>query len=313
VTWVPPGASGPVKLNPGDADVSFRQNDILPSIAFEFRPFDPITLRGSYSETVARQTFKELTPIKQQDYLGGDVFVGNPDLGMSALKNYDLRIDWTPYDGGLLSASYFYKDVQDPIEYVQRNAGFTYTTPVNYPEGKLSGWELEIRQQMGHFWDDWDGFSLGANATFINSEVTLPDDESAEFNQPNIMAPMSKRDMTNAPEYLYNIFATYNLRKQGLPGTELGLFYTVRGDTLVAGAGQSNGNYIPNVYETEYGTLNFFLSHKLSENWKLKFQAKNLLDPDIETVYRSKYIGSDVTKTSYRKGREFLVSLTGEF
>ena len=43
------------------------------------------------AETVARQTFKELTPILQQEFLGGPIFIGNPELGMSALNNYDLR------------------------------------------------------------------------------------------------------------------------------------------------------------------------------------------------------------------------------
>ncbi len=232
VTWLPPGSSGPVKLNPGDANVSFEQSDILPSIGFEFRPFETITLRGSFSETVARQTFKELSPIQQQEFLGGDVFIGNPELKMSALRNYDLRLDYTPYEGGLVSASYFRKMIYDPIEYVQRNAGFTYTTPANYPKGELSGFEIEIRQQMARIWEGFEGLSLGANATFIDSEVTLPPDEIAGFSQPNIMAPMTKRHMTNAPEHLYNLFLTYDLD----PLTQLGLFYTVRGDTLVAGA-----------------------------------------------------------------------------
>jgi outer membrane receptor protein involved in Fe transport len=309
-TWLPPGASGPVKLNPGDADVSFSQSDMLPSIGFEYRPFEPITLRGSYSETVARQTFKELTPIQQQEFLGGDVFIGNPELEMSALENYDLRLDYAPYESGLVSLSYFYKDITDPIEYVQKNVGFTYTTPTNYPKGELSGFEFEVRQRMGRFWGKLKDLSLGANATIIDSEVTLPDDETDLFNQPNINAPMSTRDMTNAPEHLYNLYMTYDLERYG---SRLGIFYTVRGDTLIAGAGQSQGRFIPNVYETEYGTLNLSLLQKIRENWNLKFQVKNLLDPKIESVYRSKYIGSDVTKTSYRKGIEFSISLSARF
>src|ERR1051325_5632026 len=68
-TWLPPGASGDVRLNPGDADVSFAQDDVLPSIGFEAKPFEKITVRSSYSETVARQLFKELSPIRQQEYL----------------------------------------------------------------------------------------------------------------------------------------------------------------------------------------------------------------------------------------------------
>jgi outer membrane receptor protein involved in Fe transport len=232
---------------------------------------------------------------------------------MSSLKNYDLRLDYTPYQGGLVSLSYFYKDVTDPIEYVQRIADFAYTTPENYPEGELSGYEFEVRQDAGRLWDKLAGLTLGANATFIDSEVTLPDEEATELEQPNIMAPMKTRDMTNAPEHLYNLFLTYELDGLGLAGTQLAVFYTVRGDTLIAGAGQSKGHYVPNVYETEYGTLNASLSKKIGDTWNVKLQAKNLLDPDIETVYRSKYIGGDVTKTSYRKGMEFSLSISAEF
>jgi len=308
VEWYPT-ETGPVKLNPGDADVDLKQKDMLPSIGFQFKPWESITFRGTYSETIARQTFKELTPIKQQEYLGGDYFIGNPSLRMSALDNYDLRLDYTPYKGGLFSISYFKKDVTDPIEYVQKAGnGFTFTKPVNYPKGKIEGFELEVRQDIGRFSDRMSGLSLGANATFINSEVILPLDEAQQLR--DVQAPEPKRDMTNAPEYLYNLFALYEIPESG---TQLGLFYTVRGDTLVAGAGVDNGRYIPSIYETEYGTLNFSLSQKLGEIWTLKFQAKNLLDPDIETVYRSKYIGSDVTKTSYQKGMEFSVSLSARF
>ncbi len=310
VTWIPPGATGPVKLNPGDADVSFEQDDILPSIGFEYKPWEPVSLRGNYSETIARQTFKELSPIQQQEFLGGDVFIGNPDLRMSDLKNYDLRVDFTPYEGGLLSASYFYKDVKNPIEYVQKNAGFTYTTPMNYPKGTLDGYELEIRQKMGRFYKEFEGLTLGANATFINSTVTLPDDEAAQFDDPKIMAPMSERDMTNAPEHLYNLFMTYDIEATR---TQLALFYTVRGDTLVAGAGQSNGKFVPSIYETEFGTLNLSLSQKLGKIWKCSFQWKNILDPEIESVYRSEYIDSDVTRSSYRKGMEFSIGFSAEF
>jgi hypothetical protein len=40
--------------------------------------------------------------------------------------------------------------------------------------------------------------------------VVLPDEEASQFSQPNINAPMSERDMTNAPEHIYNLFMTYD-------------------------------------------------------------------------------------------------------
>jgi outer membrane receptor protein involved in Fe transport len=171
---------------------------VLPSAGLEYEPIEELTIRGSYSQTVARQTFKELTPVLQQEFLGGPIFIGNPDLQMSSIENYDLRVDHRPYDGGLLSLSWFQKDIDDPIEYVQKVGLFDYTTPVNYPKGELTGYEVEVRQDLGHLWGAVEGVSLGANATFIDSKVTLPVDEAAGFDMANIMAPMSSRDMTNA-------------------------------------------------------------------------------------------------------------------
>ena len=143
-----------------------------------------------------------------------------------------------------------------------------------------------------------------------NWEVTVPEDEAELFDQPNIQAPMRTRDMTNTPEHLYNIYLMYDLKEYG---TQLGLFYTVTGDMLVAGAGQSNGRYIPSVYAKEYGTLNFSLLQKVGKNLSFKLQCKNLLDPEIERVYRSDYIGGDVTRSSYRKGIEVTLGLNATF
>ena len=308
-TWFPPGSLSPTQLNPGDADVAFEQDDVLPALGLVFEPVETLTLRASWSKTVARQTFKELTPILQQEYLGGPVFIGNPALEMSSLENLDLRADWAPYDGGLVSLSWFRKDIERPIEYVQRLATFDFTAPVNYPKGELSGVEIEVRQTLSRFVDALDGFAVGANATFIHSEVTLPADEAAGFRAPGILAPMDSRDMTNAPEHLYNLFLTYDL---DATGTRFSLFYTIQGDTLVAGAGQSAGNLVPNVYTLEYGTLNASVTQPINRWVNLQLQAKNLTDPDIQQVYRSPYIGGDVLKTAYSQGIDYSIAIGGE-
>jgi outer membrane receptor protein involved in Fe transport len=271
-----------------------------------------VTLRGAYGETIARQTFKELTPALQQEYLGAPIFVGNPDLQMSDLQNYDLRADYTPYDGGLVSLSGFYKDIKDPIEYVQKPASFIYTTPENYPKGTLYGAELEVRQRLEKFSESLEGLSVGANATLIESEVDLPQDEIDAFSNffagSGLSVP-SSRDMTNAPEYLYNIYLTYDL----LPtNTQFGLFYTYTGDALVAGGGVV-GNFVPDVYAKGYDTLNLTVSQRFGRHVKLDFQAKNLTNPEIEEVYRSDVIDGDKTRQSYTRGIELSLALGVEF
>jgi outer membrane receptor protein involved in Fe transport len=269
-----------------------------------------LSLHGSYSETVAHQTFKELTPIIQQEYLGGPTFIGNPDLKMSSLKNYDLRADWVPNEGTLLSASWFQKDITDPIEYVQRLVEFTYTTPVNYPKGELDGWEFELRESLENLWKPLTGLSVGTNATFIHSQVTLPESEAAGFSNPGIMAPMTSRDMTGAPDHIYNLYLTWDSEQKT---TQMSVFYTVQGDTLIEGAGESLGNFVPSVYAKEYDSLNVILSHEFVKGVRLTLQGKNLTNPHIEEVYRSPYIGGDVTKTSYTKGIEYSLGLSVSF
>lgn len=307
--WYPTGATAPVQLTAGAADVSFGQDDVLPALGFQYDITDDVMLRGAYSETIARQTFKELTPILQQEFLGGPVFIGNPGLGMSSVENFDLRLDYRPYEGGLWSVSWFKKNIEDPIEYVQRVVTFDFTTPVNYPDGELERFEFELRHELGRHWDWAEGFSTGLNMTFIDSTVVLPEEEALLFQANDILAPMFERDMTNAPEHLFNLFLTYDNLDTG---TQVGLFYTLQGDTLLAGA-DATENFIPSVYATEFDSLNFTLKQELTDRLTLKFQAKNLTDPLIDTVYRSEYIGPDVLKTSYTRGIDFALSFNYSF
>ena len=311
--WFPQGGFLPQFMkdaDPGDYNQDFEETDLLPALALSYEPTDMFAIYAGYSQTIARQTFKEITPILHQEFLGGPIFIGNPDLGMSELKNFDLRMDYKPYDGGLLSVSWFHKDIKDPIEYVQRVAALTFTEPVNYPKGQLTGFEFEARQDLGHFLEPLDGFTIGANATFIDSEVTLPEDEAAALADPDIAAPMPTRDMTGAPKDLYNLFLSYD--HEGT-GTRYGLFYTYQGDSLVAGATTSNNNFVPNVYSVGRGELNFSMSKKLGKHFKLEFQAKNLLNSEFEEVYRSEFIGPDVTKTSYTAGSDFSISISANY
>ncbi len=299
------------------ANANIQQNDVLPSIGFELVPHEQFVFRGSYTETIARMTFRELVPIQQVDNIGDDPFIGNPDLQMGSLKNYDLRLDYNPYPGGLVSVSWFYKDMEDVIDYHQVLLGGSTlaTTADNYDEGTINGFEFEVRQAMGEWWAPLEGLSLGANLTLIDAEIeaSLETDillSSGVAEMADIVAAEydgTKRDMMATPEYLYNLNATYTIPKLG---TELGLFYVVKGDALEAAGTQDGGSFIPHIYEKGYGTLNFSLSQKLGRHFNLGFRAKNLLNPDIETVYRSNYTGEDAIKETYEKGIEYSVSLS---
>jgi hypothetical protein len=137
----------------------------------------------------------------------------------------------------------------------------------------------------------------------------MPQEEIELFEREALMLSISRSYMMNSPEHLYNAYVTYDW---AWLGTKFGLFYTVKGDTLVTGAGQAKGNFVPNVYATEYGTLNASISQPLWKFGKLVFQAKNLLDPDIEEVYRLED-AADVVKRSYKRGIEFTLGFSSSW
>jgi hypothetical protein len=310
VFWIPPGGDKDVLMKPGDGNVMFAQTNRLPAYGFQFTPIKEVSFRGSYSQTIARQTFKELAPIQQMEYLGDDIFVGNPTLQISTVKNYDLRLDYTPYSGSLFSLSWFKKDIKGPIEYVQKlesGHSYFYTTPLNYPKGGIRGIEFEARSDMGHFWKILNGLTLGANGTFIESWVELPYEEMTKLMAPKFSVWMPSRDMMNAPDHLYNFYLTYDLKKIG---GRFGVFYTIKGDTLVVGAGPAKDGYIPNVYAKEYGSLNMTYSQKVNDWCNVGLQAKNMTNPSIQEVYRADTLFADVVKTSYRKGIDWSANVT---
>ena len=116
--------------------------------------------------------------------------------------------------------------------------------------------------KVGEFNDEWAGLSVGFNATFIDSVVTLPADEAATFDSPVIQAPMSERQMANAPEYLLNLFLNYDNEETG---SQFGVYYTRQGTSLVAGATVENDNYIPNIFSVPYDAQR----HLLPASWPL--------------------------------------------
>lgn len=280
-----------------EEDANYNRSDVLPSVGFDLTPIENVMFRFNWAQTIAKQQFKEVVPIIQREYAGAPAFYGNPNLVASPVENYDFRLDYTPYPGGLLSASFFTKDIEDPIQYYESSDGNgqKYTFVQNYPSAWVRGYELEARQSLGQFLDPLEGFGVGANFTLIEGEVDLGDGTTS--------------DVQEMPEYLANLFCTYDI---DFMDTKFGLFYTHQGDTLKRVKNTTGGSPSPAVYALPYGVLNFTVSTKITDHFKLSFKAKNLTDPDIQTVYREEGY-KDALRSSYTKGREYSIGLSAEW
>ena len=302
----------------GDGDASLEQTDVLPAVSVNLKPIEEISFRLSYAETIARPIFKEITPIKYMDYDSSRVFLGNPDLTMSSIKNYDARLEWRPdkKKPDLVAAGVFYKTITDPIQYSVRSAispDVDYIYPENYGPAEIKGAEFEVRKGLGFISRYMEDISLGGNLTLQDSEVQYRDDIREQLLKHDIKN--RTRPMDGQSDVLANINAIFENEATGL---SLGLFYNWRGETYAAGDTASSSDYFPAIVERPIGTLDFTIGYKFKvrdsrywPEWRLGLEFKNLLDPEIETVYRTPY--KDIPRTTYTQGRVYGLSLGCEW
>jgi TonB-dependent receptor len=168
----------------------------LPMASIAYRPVEGVTIRGAYSETVSRPSFRELAYYASIVPGIPDRLVGNPFLQLSDVQSVDGRVEWFWGDvGDLLAVSVFYKTIENPIELIVLR-DFSVGDPLfsgpfrvyrnNQNDATLIGTEFETqvnlglvggigdRGWLGH-WESWSGpleyFSIGGNFTYIDATV----------------------------------------------------------------------------------------------------------------------------------------------
>jgi outer membrane receptor protein involved in Fe transport len=170
------------------------------------------------------------------------------------------------------------------------------------------GWELEGRKTLDFLPDLFQFLSVGANYTYIEAKVDVPEAVEDNLNRYGVgdtTLGQSERDMEGQPAYLWNVNVMYDINPWG---TSAGLFYTVRGDMLKSGAAIGEGGATPNIYSRELATVNLSLSQEFAKRWKLTFQAKNLIDPRVDEIYRAPD-GTEVRRRRYREGVSYSIQL----
>jgi outer membrane receptor protein involved in Fe transport len=153
---------------------NIKKDDWLPSANFIYAVLPKANLRLSYSKTVTRPVYRELSPTIFYDFVLNATYSGNPGLVPTYIDNYELRWEHFFSNAQYYSVSFFYKQLQHTIEPVVLNSGpDSYTiTYSNIPSNaKNKGIELEARKDFGFISKGLENLVLYANASFIKSEV----------------------------------------------------------------------------------------------------------------------------------------------
>lgn len=287
---------------PYDGGAHIDQADVLPAATIVITMVTNVNLRLSYGETVARPSFREKAPILS--YLPDEdiVALGNPALEMVAIKSYDIRLEWFPQPGDIISGGVFYKQLKGPIELFSRDLADNQVTWINRDEAVLMGLELEARKSMAFLSEDLKGLSLGANLTLIESSTDLTPDElyNKQITDPN--APTSRPLYEQSP-YLMNFDLSYD---HPTSGTSLTIGANLTGPRLVLAKSQG-----PDIYQHLPVSLDAAISQKLSKHWSVRLGVRNILDGEYRKTYGEDFDGP--VYDNFKRGRTYSLSLTGEF
>ncbi|WP_068546894.1 TonB-dependent receptor [Thalassotalea crassostreae] len=242
--------------------------EILPSFNIAFDVTEDQIVRFGAARVMARPNFSDLAPIETTGALNVEFptgTAGNPNLDPQIADQFDMAWEWYFDESALLSVTYFYKDIQSyrtsgttvkPF-YDQENdqlVDVTLTRPDNGLGGSTDGIELGYQQAFGNF-------GLSANYTYTNADTDQTRDEMVA----------GSGLVEGASEHMYNVTAYYENDTFGAR-----LMYNFRTEWY-KGLHFSGDE----VWNDEYGQLDFSSSYKLTENVSLSFEAVNISDEEV--------------------------------
>ena len=185
--------------------VDVKELDFLPSINSIFSINKRQNIRLSYSHTLNRPEYRELAPFAFYDFNTQFVLSGNDSLQTAKIKNIDLRYEWFPSKGQLLSGTLFYKDFTNPIEIITRPDVDKESTYKNVSKAINYGVELEFRTIIGSLINSdsssfLNNLSLYSNLAIIRSVVDVSSVVGSAYKT---------RPLQGQSPYVFNAGLTY--------------------------------------------------------------------------------------------------------
>lgn len=296
-----------LNLTPKDASLDkVNQNyvDVLPSANLTYSLNSKINLRASYSRTLARPEFRELSVSSYYDYELLAFQQGDPNLKKSNIDNIDLRFELYPSAGQIISVSGFYKKFKNAIETYNNDANSTRTiTYFNSPKADVYGVELEVRKTLDFIVanDFMKNTTAYANVAVIKSNAVNPTDGRLVFLE-------KERPLVGQAPYVINGGLQHAFLNNKLNFNAL---YNRVGRRLAIAAGAA----FPNVWEAPRDVLDMQVGIKLLKSkGELKLTAGDILNQRSTFYYdfnkNKKYDATDGTQGSYRPGSNLSFAFT---
>lgn len=289
--------------------ISNSYNNILPALNLKYQLGEKSSIRLAASKTVTLPEFKELAPF---EYVSptGRVTKGNPDLKNSENYNFDLKWEMFPATKELISATGFYKQINDPINLAQtRGSSGNFIYENTGKQANVYGLELEARLNLLKAkTTKMPGLYVIMNAT----KMWFSQDLLKEFQYNN----KTETDLQGASGFIVNGALSYsNNKEKEFIATLTGNYSSNK--ILALGAPEDFENsatlFNNEIIEKGFTTVDLIISKKLSKKIELKFSGKNILNPRIEQTQEIKPLSGEASTevvSSYKKGINLSLGVT---
>jgi TonB-dependent receptor len=270
----------------------YRTDNLFPSVNATYRFNDEHQLRLSYGRSINRPEFRELSPSVFYDFDLASSVQGNSSLRDCHIDNLDLRYEFYPSRGEIVSLAAFYKHFDKPIEWTYTVSGGTdlIYSYMNAKSANSYGLELDVRKRL-----DFIGlpqFSWSFNGALIKSRVDFEKGSKEEG-----------RPMQGQSPYLINTGITYKNEKLDL---DVAVLYNRIGKRII-GVGRSEGSVaddnarVPHSYEMPRNTIDISASKRFGKHWETKLNVRDLL---AEKLYYKQFAKVTYADGTHRKVEE---------
>ncbi|MET0393977.1 MAG: TonB-dependent receptor [Chitinophagaceae bacterium] len=269
--------------------------NLFPSVNLSFSITPKMNLRLAYAKSIIRPDLREMSVFREYDFELGGEYISDL-LRSTRFNNYDLRLEWYPSAGEVLSASLFYKDVKYPMEIFKYQSQNVYTLKNNYKSHNY-GVELEMRKSL-----DFTGvrfirnLTLYGNFTALASKVTPMEEEINRVNG-NVVVPEvktgkeEKRPLMGQSNYTGNAGLYYDDKL-----LHISLSYNAMSGRMMIFEQDAIGSQ----YEKPLRSLDAQIACRfLNQRAEARFNIGNILNEEIVT-YRN--FGTEAEMTEAKKG-----------
>jgi hypothetical protein len=297
-------------LKTGEND--FDKFYFLPSLSLRYKTTERSNLRLSASQTYTLPQFKERAPIQFEGITFSSI--GNEFLYPSTNYNVDLKYEFFPKAGELISASIFGKYIQDPInQFVMSSASNDFTFANTGDWAYVYGLELDFRKDIFNNYtpDGSNKLYVGANLSLMKTEQELNNEKveeetTDEYGRSISASFVTDRDeLQGAAPILGNAYVGYEYKwNDALNSFNANLVYGYTSERLfLLGYAGEIGNQI----DESYSDLDLILSSNFNK-LGISFKMMNIINPNQTRIQRNKTMDHIVLQ--YREGLEIGLSVS---